>query len=542
MALKVKQILNNIIDESSIKYDKNYSRVAKLHKYWSRKPWYVIDQYINKYSKPDQLVLDPFCGSGIIGLQAVMGNRHFIGYDLNPIAVFIAKNSLQINYDMELFHKEFCSIQDRVKEEIMKIYKVKNNYILYTILGKKNGKAYNAVVSNKEFQGKEKILLTEIFLNPSVVFPDNFKFPDKDFPSKFYKDRFSYKGVKRVSDMFTKRNLLALSLLYNTIIELKLKNKDLFMLAFTNTLLHVSKLKAENVRPLGVNNFWIPDDFIEENVWWRFIDRVKNIKLAKDAIANKAENNKINKIPESKIYNKSSLKMSEIKSRSIDYLITDPPYGESIQYSELSFIWNCWLEKEVDIKEEVIINPVQGKGIKEYYVQLALFLNEAKRVLKKDAYFTLAFQNKDLKIWITISKLIRDQGMELIDIASYNTFGSPYNKNWAKFSPKSDFYVTFKNICKPSKRAKLKAVYPSDIVEEIYKYLETDDKYFLSPNKAYDLFVGIVINKIFEGFEITNHGKLNIENIMSLFQGEIKQNYSQSSLFQSGNTGAYGNI
>ena len=276
------------------------------------------------------------------------------------------------------------------------------------------------------------------------------KYPDKDFPKKFYKDRFSYKGVKRVSDMFTNRNILALALLHTAINELPLKNRDLFMLAFTNTLLHVSKLKAENVRPLGVNNFWIPDDFIEENVWWRFVDRVDNVKMAKQVIAEKALQNEVSK-PVSKIYNKSSLKMPEIKPSSVDYLITDPPYGDTIQYSELSYIWNCWLEKEFEIENEVIINPVQNKGVNEYYDQLTAFIGEAKRVLKKDAYFTLAFHNKDLKIWISLAELIRDHGMALVDISSYDTFGSPYNKNWAKFSPKSDFYVTFVNSQKKTK-------------------------------------------------------------------------------------------
>ena len=96
MSLKLSQIINNLIDVKDIKHDRNYSRVAKLHKYWSRKPWFVIDRYVEKYSKPDHLVLDPFCGSGIIGLQSVLANRNFIGYDLNPFAAFLAKNSIEI--------------------------------------------------------------------------------------------------------------------------------------------------------------------------------------------------------------------------------------------------------------------------------------------------------------------------------------------------------------------------------------------------------------------------------------------------------------
>lgn len=518
MSLSISQIVNNLVDVNSLKHDRKYSRVAKIHKYWSRKPWFVIDRYIQKYSKENHLVLDPFCGSGIIGLQSILANRNFIGYDLNPFAVFLAKNSMEVGYDQRSFEKEFAVLENKIRDRIMNLYKVKSGYILYTILGKKNRKNYNAVISNEKFLNKKKITVSKNDLEPIIKIPKNLKYPDKDFPNKFYKDRFSYKGVKRVSDMFTKRNLLSLALLYNAINELSLKNKGLFTLALTNTLLHVSKLKAENVRPLGVNNFWIPDDFIEENVWWRFTDRVESIKMAKEVIAKRASENGISK-PISKVYNKSSLRMSEIKKGSVDYLITDPPYGDAIQYSELSYIWNCWLGKEFDIKKEVIINPVQNKGLNEYCNQLVSFIGEVSRVLKKDAYFTLAFQNKDLKIWINLAELIRDRGMELVDISSFDTFGSPYNKNWAKFSPKSDFYVTFINRQKERKDFNQKKVYPYQIVTEITKYFGKNNGKILNLNKAYDVFVGVVISKIFDGSQIVGYERLNIENITNLFQG-----------------------
>jgi len=209
--------------------------------------------------------------------------------------------------------------------------------------------------------------------------------------------------------------------------------------------------------------------------------------------------------------------MSEIKDGSVDYVITDPPYGDTIQYSELSYIWNCWLEKEFNIEKEVIINPVQDKGVNEYYNQLVSFIGEVKRVLKKNAYFTLAFHNKDLKIWISLAELIRDHGMELEDISSFDTFGSPYNKNWAKFSPKSDFYVTFINR-RVVKKLTPKKIYPRQIANEITKYLGKNNGKLFSLNKAYDVFVGVVISKIFDGSQVADHERLSIKNITNLFQ------------------------
>lgn len=535
MSLSINDVINNLVDVNDIQYDRSFSRVAKLHKYWSRKPWYIVKDYIATYSQEDDLVLDPFCGSGIIGLEAVLGKRKFVGYDLNPFAVFLANNTMDLDYDEKYLSDLFKHLESQVSEKIMNLYSVAGDrYILYTILGEKNSANHNAVTANKNFKDKSKEVLSKEYLKPKIRFPKNLSFPDKEFPKKFYKDRFSYKGVSKVSDMFTKRNLTSLAILYDAIQKIDPKDRSLFMLAFTNTLLHVSKLKAENVRPLGVNNFWIPDDYIEENVWWRFVDRLQNVRIAKKTISERSKQNVYNKSTNFKVFNKSSLNMEDVKSASVDYLITDPPYGDTIQYSELSYIWNCWLEKEFQIEEEVIINPVQNKGFQEYRDQLQQFVNQVKRVLKKDAYFTLAFQNKDLKIWVALAELIRDSGMQVIDISSYDTFGSPYNKNWSKFSPKSDFYVTFKNTDEKMPVHK-GAVESHDVAGEIIEALNVEKSDLFNLNKAYDLFVASVLIKVFDGYHIHGHEKLNVEKVINLFEDMVNQsNYGniQTGLFQ----------
>lgn len=445
MSSTVSEVIDNLIEIHKTEHDRRYSRLARLHKYWARKPWFVVHDYISRYSKEQDVVLDPFCGSGLMGLEAILQGRNFVGYDLNPIAVFLAENTLSIDFNAIEFDREFRSLETELKQRIMALYSLGDGYLLYGILGVKNGKSYNAIISDFNFQNRKKLTLEKGTLSPDINLPDGLSYPDKPFPSKFYKDRFSYKGVRNVSDMFSTRNLIALATLFNKIMNSEYQNKNLFILAFTNTLLHTSKLKAENVRPLSVNNFWIPDDYIEENVWWRFEDRIKNVRLAKEALIQRIQDNGCKRLGTHGIFNKSSLDMQEIDDKTIDYVITDPPYGDVIQYSELSYIWNCWLSKDFNIREEVIINPVQNKGINEYISQMRQSINEITRVLKKGSYFTLCFHNKDSRIWINLAEVVREARLQVVDISSYDTFGYPYNKSWANFSPKSDLYITLKS-------------------------------------------------------------------------------------------------
>lgn len=528
MNFDISILLDKLIDTDSIRFNSEFNKMAKIHKYWSRKPWHIIENYILKYSNKNDLVLDSFCGSGSVGLESILNDRNFIGYDLNPAAVFLSENTLNLDFDIADFTKEILVLEQEIKPLLMDSYKISDNkYILYLISGK-NDKDYNCVISDYNFDNKRKI-------NHHCAYTQeitDISFPDAYFPEKFYKDRFSYKGIKKVSDMFSRRNLNVLASLYDYIQNKDFKYKDLLMLAFSNTLLHVSKLKAENVRPLSVNNYWIPDDFIEENVIWRFLDRLQNIRIAKTTIDKRKRLKKTNGSVY-QIFNKSSLGLEDLADKSIDYVITDPPYGDAIQYSELSYMWNCWLNKEYAINDEVIINPMQGKGIKEFHIQIEQFIRSTQRVLKDDAYFTLCFQNKEIKIWLEIIQTIKDNGFELHDIEIYDTFGSPYNKHWSKFSPKSDLYVTFRNTSVKEVNSLQLVTTPYEIISTISNHFKENDIPF-DLHKGYDLFVALLISEVFRGKKVIDYQSFSLKKIIEIFEKQnehgIKQERSVRSI------------
>ncbi|MDR1543424.1 MAG: hypothetical protein LBS50_03235 [Prevotellaceae bacterium] len=508
-------ILKCAIDTSSAKqYNSEFNKVAKIHKYWSRKPFHLVESCIKRYSDNGNTVLDPFCGSGSTGIGSILNNRYFIGYDLNPAAIFITDCTLNNGYNPIFFKNEIDKLKKDIKQQIMDLYKTDDShFLLYSIIGK-NEKNYNAVTCNSSYLNKQKSMIADEILRQEYTIPTEINYPDKPFPKKFYKDRFSYKGVSYVSDMFTKRNLYALAILYNYIQNSDFRYKNLFTLAFSNTVLHASKLKAENVRPLSVNNYWIPDDYIEENVIWRYLDRLDNIMKAKEQIYKKANGH----IPDNlyELRNKSSLQLEDINDNSIDYIITDPPYGDAIQYSELSYIWNCWLNMDYDNTDEVIINPVQNKGIAEFQSKIKVFFENAYRVLKDGSAFTLCFQNKEVKIWLELIQNIKSCGFTLEDIKIYDTFGSPYNKHWAKFSPKADLYVTFRKSNKTIENSG--TIYPEKIIDDI---ISTCDHAKIDMNKGYDLFVASVIAEVFNGKQINDINNWTLKKIVNLYEQKL---------------------
>jgi len=435
------------------KTEKEFSKIYQNHKYWAKKPWFVVKKHVDLYSKIGDLVYDPFCGSGTTGLESILLGRNFVGFDINPVAVMVANQTLESKINISEAKILFENIKLEYYSNHDDYYALdelcgscgKQLSFKYIRLGPKfesrqTGRVFCSHCKSRKSEYDRDIDESEKDASSTKYYKQQeYWYPKVQFPTEFYKDRFSYKGIRFVSDLYTPRNLYVLSIILNIIKKTKEPYKSLFMTAFSNSLLHTSILKSENIRPLGVNNYWIPDDYIEENVWFRFEERVKRVISSKEIL--------LKRIGHDINIGSFSISCSSVlakKSLMADYVFTDPPYGDAIQYSELSFVWNSWLGFNLDNKDEIIINPHQKKSEVEFNNLLNIAILNIYENLKKGGYCTICFQNKNFSVWKNIISKCNELGFALISIETHDTSGSSFNKNWSKFSPKTDIYVTFR--------------------------------------------------------------------------------------------------
>ncbi len=81
------------IEDSSWDYrgESTKSYTQGFHSYPAMMIPQVARRLIEKYSKASDLLLDPFCGSGSVMVEARLARRYSWGIDLNPLAILIAR-------------------------------------------------------------------------------------------------------------------------------------------------------------------------------------------------------------------------------------------------------------------------------------------------------------------------------------------------------------------------------------------------------------------------------------------------------------------
>lgn len=64
-------------------------------KHPTQKPEYLLERIILASTEEGQVILDPFCGSGTTGVEAVIYGRKFIGIDVSEEYMEISKKRLE---------------------------------------------------------------------------------------------------------------------------------------------------------------------------------------------------------------------------------------------------------------------------------------------------------------------------------------------------------------------------------------------------------------------------------------------------------------
>ena len=454
-------------------------RKYQVHRYFARKPANIVAEYISTYSKQGNVVLDPFCGSGVTAVEALRLGRKAIAIDLDPVAIFLTRLTCQ-PVDLSDLQEAFDHIKKTTKEGINKLYLTKcpkcqadaiTTHTIWQFESKQSSKAKpleiwyqclnpycknrkgEKLVEDEDLASLQQIEETAIpywYPQTRLYYPDGTPF----------KEGTHLEGIDSIPALFTKRALIALSLLYHEIEALDDGVvRDLMKLTFTASLAQASNLipviqDGEAGKSWARPRYWVPPKHFELNVWQCFENRFEKTLRGKEEsnkdITDFQQAKDVDDLLNSKanvlLMNESALSaLRKLPDNCVDYVFTDPPYGGAIQYLELGTLWSSWLRFDMNYGDELTINPAQKKGFDYYHQLLRAIFEEVHRVLKRGSYLTVTFHSTDVEVYNSIIRAVSYAGFDLENIiyqeplrASAKALRQPYG------SAVGDYYLRFR--------------------------------------------------------------------------------------------------
>ncbi|EGQ9693548.1 DNA methyltransferase [Vibrio parahaemolyticus] len=144
-----------------------------------------------------------------------------------------------------------------------------------------------------------------------------------------------------------------------------------------------------------------------------------------------------------------------VMDNSIDYIFTDPPFGENIYYSDLNFFIESWRQVFTNTEPEAIIDRVKSKDLVSYMKLMSESFKEYYRVLKPGRWITVEFSNTKSAVWNGIQTALSGAGFIVSNVSMLdkvtNTFQAVNSATAVKqdlvisaYKPSDDFSNKFK--------------------------------------------------------------------------------------------------
>lgn len=434
------------------------------HSYHTKVPPEAIRPFIQHYTRPGDVVLDPFCGSGMTGVAASLAQRRAVLSDLSPAAIHLSWNHTRPCNPDDLA-AAFARIDSSLTPDFERLYRTthkgepakihwtlwstnhrcprcEDEFLLWETMDRSTGRLGSKIKCPRCRCALERSKLASLGSFPAWIAYETKngkrleKAPDaedirratagrRDKITAWYPDvrlkrnnemylrcALHLRGVTSLADFYTPRNLEALALLWREIMAVSDERvRRALAFAFTNTAWHGTRMRRFNARggqrPL-TGTLYIPQLSSEANVLEVMRNKIDHLQRYYRAY-------KPAQPEPPALLLSSATRLDAVPDASVDYIFTDPPFGSNIYYADCNLIWESWLGRVTDSTEEVVVNRALtvdkgGKSLTDYADLMKTSLREMARVLKLGGWATVVFHNTDADVWRAIRDAAVDAG------------------------------------------------------------------------------------------------------------------------------------
>ena len=127
---------------------------------------------------------------------------------------------------------------------------------------------------------------------------------------------------------------------------------------------------------------------------------------------------------------------------SVDYIFTDPPFGENIYYADLNILVESWHKVLTDADPEAIVDRVRGKGVPEYQHLMRACFAEYHRVLKPGRWMTVVFSNSRASVWNAIQVALQQVGFVVAEVTALDKVQGSFQQVTSPNVVKQDLVIS----------------------------------------------------------------------------------------------------
>lgn len=460
-----------------------------VHSYWSKKPYLAIERFIEHYTHPGAVVLDPFAGCGST-LQAALGTgRKAIGIDLSPSAAHITANTTSY-LAPHSFQTAADDIFATLSEALAALYTVEfkgRKYVISSFIHAEQvrcikclrlfsiiephtsdsrsacqhcGEPFSTRSRNVQF-GPDEIVACELresfsanrgqlyWLCDHEWLPNRLHIKDARERAAHIREtldlpvpqrlldlggRLTTSGSTTLGRLYDDHSIVSLSAMREVIQDVPdATTRGKLLLAFSAILKNCSKMyrfhEGGGGSPIGA--YYVPPIRKELNPLFALREKLQAVSSSLAELSEWGS--------QAFVVSNQSSSLLDAPSNSVDYVFTDPPYADTMPFGDLNFIWDGWLFPEN------LCRTGEAIGDSWYPVMLSVF-KEVHRVLKPGACCSVCYHDTSEGTWGDLLDLMAEAGFKAIigkDVLYIETTQRAYQQTVADKVVKRDHVVNF---------------------------------------------------------------------------------------------------